>query len=110
MSSDIHPGIAAYFAANNTGDGQAVAATFVADGEVSDDRNRTHKGRAAIAEWVAETIGVHQMKFEALTHERDGDGHLVTARVSGNFPGSPLDYSYRFRVDSEGIRTLDIRL
>ena len=38
----------------------------------------------------------------------DGDAALVTADVSGTFPGSPIQLRFRFVTDGERIRELRI--
>ena len=44
-----------------------------------------------------------------LAVESENDRTRVVARVAGNFPGSPLDLTYRFRLDGDRqIRALEI--
>ena len=39
--------------------------------------------------------------------ERDG-GYLVTSRLTGNFPGSPVDLRFAFRLERDKIAFLEI--
>jgi hypothetical protein len=39
----------------------------------------------------------------------EGDAHHVTAQVSGDFAGSPLTMSFRFRLNGSHIAELDIK-
>ena len=38
-----------------------------------------------------------------------GDSYLAITRVSGDFPGSPIELRYRFTLRDELIGALDIR-
>ncbi|MCS0495054.1 nuclear transport factor 2 family protein [Ancylobacter sp. MQZ15Z-1] len=98
--------IAAYFAADRH-DGDAVARCFTETGMVRDEK-REHKGRAAIARWKAEASDRYQYTVEprALIHE--GDSYTVTGHVAGNFPGSPVDLRYIFRLEGDLIAHLEI--
>ncbi|CKU18089.1 Uncharacterised protein [Mycobacterium tuberculosis] len=40
--------------------------------------------------------------------EREDDFQIVRAKVTGNFPGSPIDLSYRFRLERGLIASLEI--
>ncbi|MFC4670177.1 nuclear transport factor 2 family protein [Seohaeicola nanhaiensis] len=104
MPMTLPPPVAAYFAASTP---QAIAATFTEDALVTDER-RTHRGRAAILAWREE---VAQIAFqqEILRAAPQGDGFRVTCRVSGSFPGSPVELDYDFRVAGNAISRLQIR-
>lgn len=40
--------------------------------------------------------------------ERKGDVTIVTSRVIGSLPGSPVDLRYAFRLERGGIAALEI--
>jgi len=40
--------------------------------------------------------------------ERKGDVTIVTSRVIGSLPGSPVDLRYAFRLEPGGIAALEI--
>lgn len=101
--------IQAYFDATNAALPDAVGAAFIADGEVRDEGG-VHRGRAAIADWARDTIGRYRMRADLRSVARDGDIHTAKARVTGDFPGSPLDFTYWFALADDGIRTLEITL
>ena len=50
----------------------------------------------------------YQHTIEPLTAEKDGTT-IVTARLTGNFPGSPVDLELIFTVDAGKIRSLEIK-
>lgn len=98
--------IAAYFHADGQ-DGRAVARCFTPNGQVRDEGN-THSGTAAIEAWKAgasRQFAYTTTPFKLETH--DGK-HIVTARVAGSFPGSPVDLRYLFTLQRRKIATLEI--
>lgn len=109
LSVEIPPVIAAYWRAANAGDSTAAAACFAIDATVHDE-GRTHRGESAIQQWVHETTREYRPQVEPL-HARapGGDGRMkVTARVSGNFPGSPVELDFAFILHADRIVALEI--
>jgi len=100
--------VALYFAAANARDSHAAAACF-ADGAVVQDEGRERQGIRAIEEWVEETTRKYQPTAEVKDTAATTDGVVVTAGISGNFPGSPIDLRYSFTLDRNKITRLDIR-
>lgn len=98
--------IATYFAADRA-DGEAVSRCF-AENAVVKDEGHTYNGRAAIKKWKEEASAKYQYTCEPLACE-DEDGKIVVAcRLTGNFPGSPVDLRFAFRVAGEQIVSLEI--
>jgi hypothetical protein len=103
----LPPVIIAYWSAANAARIDEAAACFGADAVVFDE-SRTHQGSAAIRSWMEETRRQYQPVVEPLrAEERDGR-HLVTARVSGTFPGSPVELDYAFTLREGHILRLEI--
>lgn len=98
--------IADYFAADAS-DGRAIASCFTPDAVVVDER-QTHKGREAIARWKAETSAKYDYLADPLAIVDKGDRVVITAHLTGNFPGSPVDLRYAFRVEADKIARLEI--
>jgi len=98
--------IASYFA-NETSDPQAVAQCFVKDALVVDERQQ-HRGHAAIAAWNADATAKYSFTTELLAAETDGASTTVRARVTGNFPGSPIELRFRFTLEGHLIARLEI--
>ncbi len=99
--------IVAYFNADALS-GDAVADCFTKDAEVRDE-GRTHVGRAAIAAWRTAATAKYHYTVEPLAHVRNDVRHIVTGRVSGNFPGSPVDLEFTFVLKRRKISFLEIR-
>lgn len=107
MTPPLPEKIAAYFAASNAAEPLALAGLFSDDGEVRDEKE-THRGREAIAEWARSTQRQYRMQSTPTTIEQVADDHVVAAMVAGDFPGSPLQLTYRFRLSADGVRRLEI--
>jgi ketosteroid isomerase-like protein len=107
-SAPIHlpPPIAAYFAAD-TSDANAVARCFSESAVVIDER-REHRGRPAITRWRAEATARYHYTSEPLAVDVSGSEVTVTARVTGDFPGSPVELKYRFTLEGASIARLEI--
>jgi ketosteroid isomerase-like protein len=102
----LPPPIAAYFAAD-TSDANAVARCFSENAVVIDERHE-HRGRPAITRWKAEATAKYHYTSEPLAVDASGPDVTVTARVSGDFPGSPVDLEYRFTLEGTSIARLEI--
>ena len=98
--------IADYFAADAT-DGAAIAKCFAADAVVIDEK-KTHRGRDAIAAWKSEASAKYDYIAEPVALDDQGDKVLVTAHLTGNFPGSPVDLRYAFTLSGDAIARLEI--
>ncbi|MDY0747766.1 nuclear transport factor 2 family protein [Paucibacter sp. R3-3] len=98
--------IAAYFAADRQS-ADAVARCFTTQGVVKDE-GRTHTGMAAIKAWKAATSSAYAYTSEPFAAEQKDGGHLVTSLVTGNFPGSPIELHYAFRLERGLIASLEI--
>lgn len=99
--------VAKYFASeHNT---EALAQCFTADAILKDD-GHTYKGVDTITAFLAAASA----KYNATTVPFDlkhNDGfHVVLAKVTGNFPGSPANLSYRFGLDHGLIDSLEIKV
>jgi hypothetical protein len=103
---DLPAPVAAYFAADTTG-AEAVAQCF-GDGAVVIDEQQEYRGRTAIARWKAEASAKFRYSVERLGAHVAGDQTTVTGRVTGDFPGSPVDLQYRFTLEGDKIARLEI--
>jgi hypothetical protein len=100
-------GIEAFFEAMNARDVDAVAACFV-DGAVMKDEGRVHVGPADISGWLKTASFERHVVSTPRSWRRDGGVDVVVASIAGNFPGSPIDLSYRFRMTGDRVSGLEI--
>lgn len=99
-----------YFEAQNAHDIDAMVACFAPAAAVRDE-GRDIVGTDAIRAWKGATSAKYHVTAEPLRcHVEDGRT-IVVAKVSGNFPGSPIDLTYRLGFDRDGrISLLQIGL
>lgn len=97
--------IAAYFAAEHNP--EALAHCFTAQA-VMKDEGRTYTGINAIKAFMAEASAKYSATSAPFAIEREDGCQLVRVNVSGNFPGSPIVLSYRFRLERGLIASLEI--
>ena len=98
--------IAAYFAADR-GDGEAVSQCFT-DNAVVKDEGHTHKGRPAIREWKTDASAKYEYTCEPTACEEKEGKMVVTSHLVGNFPGSPVDLRFFFKLEGDKIASLEI--
>lgn len=98
--------IAAYFEADSR-DGDAVARCFSNEGVVIDE-GRAHAGPAAIKAWKTAASAQFSYITEPLALEKKDRKYIVTSRVTGDFPGSPVDLQFIFTLERGKIGSLEI--
>lgn len=99
--------IAAYWKAANTANVSGATHCFSPDGTVLDE-GQTHRGHPAIHSWIENTTRQYQPVVEPM-HWREQEGrHHVTARVTGNFPGSPAELDFLFVLRDNHIVHLEV--
>jgi hypothetical protein len=116
MTLELPGPVAAYFTADagesDIGDGdnggsEAVSQCFTEHAVVKDE-GHTHVGRAAIRQWKTEASAKYEYVSELLACERKDGRVVVTSRLTGNFPGSPVDLRFFFRLEGDKIASLEI--
>ena len=106
MTLDLPKPIAAYFTADK-GDSVAVAQCFT-DNAVVKDEGHTYRGRAAIKQWKTDASTKYQYTSEPVACEQKGGKFVVTSRLTGNFPGSPVSLRFFFGLEGDKIVSLEI--
>jgi hypothetical protein len=98
--------IAAYFTADK-GDSEAVAQCFTENAVVKDE-GHTYQGRAAIKRWKEEASAKYQYTSNPFACEQKDGKLVVTSRLAGNFPGSPVNLRFFFGLEGDMIASLEI--
>jgi hypothetical protein len=81
-----------------------------APGAAVRDEGRDIIGTQAVRAWKVKTSEKYRIAAEPIACRRENDHTMVTVRVSGRFPGSPADLTYRFGLSADGqIGTLEVR-
>jgi hypothetical protein len=107
MPADLPTPIAAYIGAANRGETEVLAQCF-AEGALVRDEGKTIKGLAAIKKWMVETKQKYQHTIEPLASTQKDGKTIVTNRLTGNFPGSPIELEFVFTLDNDKIAALEI--
>jgi hypothetical protein len=107
MSIDLPPPIDLYVRIENSGHVDALSECFASSATVRDE-GHTYEGLAAIREWKAETKKKYKHTIAPLeVAHRDGKT-VLKAKLTGNFPGSPLTLQFSFVLEDGKILSLEI--
>ena len=107
MYLDLPAPIAGFFQAHNSGQTDTLLDHFTADAVVTDE-SRDHCGEA-IRVWLSGVIAqYHPLRAEVTGLTATGNVSIVTALVSGSFPGSPVVLRYSFTLRGDRIAALRI--
>ena len=106
MSIKLSKPIAAFFTADN-GTSEAVGRCFTENAIVKDE-GHAHIGVAAIKQWKTDSSKKYTYTCEPFASEQQGGKTVITARLVGNFPGSPVDLRYFFSLEGDKIAALEI--
>ena len=106
MTLDLPRPIATYFAADKS-DIDAVSMCFTKYAVVKDE-GHTYQGRAAIKKWKADASAKYQYTSEPFKCEQKDGKAVIISRLTGNFPGSPVDLRFFFELDGDKIASLEI--
>jgi hypothetical protein len=106
MTLDLPEPIAAYFSADKS-DSDTVSQCFTENAVVKDE-GHTYSGRAAIKKWKAAVSTRYQYTSEPFACERKDGMTVVTSRLTGNFPGSPVNLRFFFELEGDRIASLEI--
>jgi hypothetical protein len=107
MSIHLPPAIDLYVKAENSGDVESLSQCFAPDAIVRDE-HRTYEGLAAIKEWKAETKRKYNHTVEPLELAQQDGKTVLKAKLTGNFPGSPVTLSFSFVLEHGKIASLEI--
>ena len=106
MNTELPTVIADFFVAHNTGQTSDFASLFAGSAVVRDESHEYRQ--AAIKQWMDGAIASYKPIAQTTDVTTEGDQTIVTAQVSGNFPGSPTQLRYRFTVRDAKIASLSI--
>ena len=108
MTTALREPIGAYFTAVNGDDVDSAVQYFADDASVLDE-GRTMHGRTDIRQWIVETKAKYHHTIEPLKSTEQDGKVVVTSRLSGSFPGSPIEVRFTFLLQGGRISSLEIR-
>lgn len=107
MTPTLPKPIAAYVEANAALDVDGMLKPFAADAVLSDNGKR-HQGHAELRALFEDEVVAVKAIFvpDSVRHE---DGQVVVAGPAhGDFKGSPIRFTYRFTLENDAIKALEI--
>ncbi|WP_294261977.1 nuclear transport factor 2 family protein [uncultured Sphingomonas sp.] len=111
MTIDLPKPIADYVAANARLDVDGMLRPFAADAVVHDlGIGKQFKGTSELRTLFEEEVIPVRAIFTPDTARREDGTVVVEGPARGDFPGSPLRFTYRFTLWDEVITTLEIAL
>ncbi len=107
MALKVPAPVADYLAAEKAKDVDALSRCFAEDARVHDEAHDYH-GRDAIRAWKKEADEKYHFVMEPLTASVNGPTVKLRARLTGNFPGSPVELDHTFTLANDKITSLEI--
>jgi ketosteroid isomerase-like protein len=94
-----------FLKAKNSFDSVAFAECF-SETAVVFDEGKTHTGRKEIEQWIDNSNKQHQDTLESLDYDEKED--ILSAKVTGTFPQSPIVLKFHFKITDETIQSLKV--
>lgn len=91
--------------AQNQFDSEAYANCFT-DTAVVFDEGTNHHGKTEIKNWIEKANREYQVRMQPL--EYSAEDQILTAKISGTFPGSPIVLNYHYEFEDALIQSLKI--
>ena len=107
MAPALPTPIADYVEANALLDVDRMLEPFAADAVVR-DISTVHQGRAAIRSLLEEAVIPVKAIFTPDTVRHENGQVVVEGPAHGDFPGSPIRFTYRFTLEGDAITALEI--
>lgn len=107
MNIQLPDPITTYFQVSNGAEISVLAQCFTENAVVNDE-GHTYQGHEAIQAWQQEARRKYACSVEPLDFTKQDSSVKVCARVTGNFPGSPVQLEHLFRLVDGRIEFLEI--
>ena len=107
MNVQLPDSIASFFEVSSGTEASALEQCFTENAVVHDE-NHVHQGLGAIRAWLREAQRKYAYTVEPLDVAQQDSTVKVRAKVSGNFPGSPVELNHVFRLTGGRIEFLEI--
>ncbi|WP_042721675.1 hypothetical protein [Flavobacterium sp. B17] len=91
--------------AQNEFDSAAYANCFTENAEVFDE-GKTHNGKAEIEKWIDKSNKEYKATMKPVDY--DEKENILSAEISGSFPGSPIILKFHFKIVDEKIQHLKV--
>ena len=108
MRTQLPTSVAAYFRISSGTNFSELKNCFT-DNAVVRDEDQKHQGYNAILDWLTKAKQQYNYKTEILDSKTHRNSIIVQTKVSGNFPGSPVELDHVFQLSGERIASLEIK-
>lgn len=86
----------------------AAYANCFAETAIVHDEGKVHTGRTAIEHWIDESNEKYRSTMKPIGYQQNGISGVLSAEVSGTFPGSPLVLKFHFEIIGGLIQSLKV--
>jgi hypothetical protein len=107
MSLHLPKPIELFMSSENTHDPDAVADCFAPDATVRDE-GQTRTGLDEIAAWRREAGAKYHHTVTPVAVAKRAGKTIVTTKMVGEFPGSPITVDFVFQLKGDRIASLEI--
>lgn len=107
MKLHLSPLLETFVTACNAHDVDTCLACFSGDATLQNQGHSYH-GISEIRVWLEQINLKYRPTLTPVQTGHDGGEALLTTRVNGNFPGSPIELNYRFTFSNDRISMLKI--
>lgn len=91
----------------NNYDSKAYTECFT-ESAIVHDEGKVHTGKEEILQWIEHANEAYQSSMQPLKYEESGSNGVLTARVSGTFPGSPIVLQFHLGIMNNLIDSLKV--
>lgn len=108
MAPPLPKPIEVFMSSENARDIDALSECFAPDATVQDE-GQVHKGLKAIKTWRLKTAKKYRHTLEPVAASARGGKTVVSTKLTGNFPGSPITLDFVFTLEGGKIAALEIK-
>ncbi len=91
----------------HTNDSKAFAECLI-DTAIVHDEGKTHNGKEEIQQWIQHSMDSYKSELKPLDYKESDSKAVLTAEVSGTFPGSPIMLKFNFTLKDGLINSLKV--
>jgi len=110
MNITLPEPIATYFREKNRDNVDEVISCFSPTATVIDEGEKMKMtGHDSLRKWMTGTVADYKLSTHVIKSLETEENTTVTALVSGDFSGSPIEFEYEFKIQAGKIEQLTIR-
>ncbi|MET0243708.1 MAG: nuclear transport factor 2 family protein [Flavitalea sp.] len=103
----LHQLVQRFVETQNNYDSKAYVECFT-DTAVVHDEGKVHTGKEEIRQWIEHSNEQYRSVMKPLKYDESASGGVLTAEVSGTFPGSPAVLRFHLGLKNDLIDSLKV--